>query len=181
MFTVKTPTFRLIEASYTSSDHLGYLYSMLRHRLDEPDCNISHTVLPTWKQHVAFLRTRPYRQHFIITEGDGPLYLGVCYVSHQDEIGIWIDPLHRRHGLGRTILEILIRRHERNTSCGLKANVAKTNFASALFFLRNGFVLMEQQDRQYVFERVPSWGNQTNVESFNQSTVQSSGTGSGSS
>jgi len=130
----------------TSSSDLGFLYGTLILRLEEPHTNISHTELPPWDKHVAFVAGRPYGlRHWIIQT---PCFSkGVCYVSPQNEVGIYIIPQARREGIGTWTLAYLTARHS-----NLVANVAKTNLASFCFFARNGFVLEAELPTQFVFK-----------------------------
>jgi len=127
-------------------EHLAYLYAILYRRMAEPQFNISHTRMPTFKQHCAFLQGYPYERHYLIMSGE--ILLGACYITRHSEVGIWLDTDHRRNGLGTHILNQLIKRSEHR----LVANVAKTNTPSLLFFLRNGFVLMREETEQFVLE-----------------------------
>jgi RimJ/RimL family protein N-acetyltransferase len=130
-----------------SFDHVAYLYAILYRRMSEPKFNISHRRMPTLRQHWAFLKSRPYEQHYLIMSGE--VLLGACYVSHHDEVGIWLSTEHRRSGLGSHILDQIIKRRGRQR---LIANVAKTNLPSLMFFLRNGFVLLPEEPEQFVLE-----------------------------
>jgi RimJ/RimL family protein N-acetyltransferase len=150
--------FRLVRADYESNDHLGYLYSALIRRLKEPSKNISHTELPTWEDHVRFLKGLPYQIHYLLETRTGHK-IGIVYITREHEIGIYIEPMWRGEGTGAEALKRILALYELHyPEETIKANVALGNTASVVFFLRHGFVLTEEQEKQFVLERAPSWG-----------------------
>tara|TARA_R110000868_G_scaffold142759_8_gene360231 strand:- start:9478 stop:9879 length:402 start_codon:yes stop_codon:yes gene_type:complete len=73
------------------------LYELLRERT--PGQSISHKGMPAWDEHVRFVRSKPYHAWLLI-EHDG-IAVGSVYVTHQNEIGIFIFNDHRGHGYGK--------------------------------------------------------------------------------
>jgi RimJ/RimL family protein N-acetyltransferase len=129
----------------------GYLYSVLRMRLDEPNTNISHKSLPAWNDHVRFLRSEPYEGHYIAHANGGRFCSGVCYVDHYHNIGVYVNPGFRREGLGSFMIAELERRHP----LPLWANVNPENEASLELFRKAGFKFLEQDKGQIVLKKEP--------------------------
>jgi hypothetical protein len=62
-----------------------FLYDLLLQR--NPDANISHKKMPTYEEHVNFVKSSPYSKWYII-EVDGKR-AGTIYLTKQNEIGIF--------------------------------------------------------------------------------------------
>ncbi len=101
----------------------------------EPHVNISHRGMPTWEQHVDFVSSRPYKGWWIIETDDG-IPAGACYLSKQNEIGVFVLDAYRGRGLGKSaICEIMVMYPGER----LLANVNPQNVASIALFERLGF------------------------------------------
>jgi RimJ/RimL family protein N-acetyltransferase len=125
--------------SVTKSDLL-FLYKILSER--EPIVNISHKKMPTWKQHVKFVMSKPYSKWYII-KCDGKS-VGSVYLSKQDEIGVFIKKEMQKKKIGKRALRLLIKSNPRSRYL---ANVNPKNTKSIRFFENNGFKLI-----QYTYE-----------------------------
>lgn len=68
----------------TSKQDYRFLYKLLKQR--NPDENISHKVMPTYKQHCTFNDKQPYAEDYIIF--DGERRVGRFYVTDRMEAGI---------------------------------------------------------------------------------------------
>lgn len=68
------------------------LYRLLAER--EPHVNISHHVLPAWKDHLRFIAKRPYSAWYLIRDQQD--YVGAIYLTALGEIGVGI--LRERQG-----------------------------------------------------------------------------------
>jgi RimJ/RimL family protein N-acetyltransferase len=90
-------------------DAARVLYDLLAER--EAHQSISHKGLPTWEQHIAFLKSKPYAAHYLIEENCG--IVGATYLTRQDEIGIFIFKKYQRKGFAREAVLDLMRRHPR--------------------------------------------------------------------
>lgn len=78
----------------------------MQERNEEKDINISHQRCPSYAEHVAFYRSRPYyRWYLTYHEKD---CLGSLNVTWRNEIGIVLFPEHRGNGWGRKVLETLL-------------------------------------------------------------------------
>lgn len=69
-------------------DNYEFLYEILKQR-SRPSANInsSMSVLPSYKQHVVWLNSDPYKIHAIVKYEDIPY--GTVYIDKKDEIGIY--------------------------------------------------------------------------------------------
>jgi hypothetical protein len=129
--------------SVNSSD-LQFLYDLLKQR--QSNENISHKKLPTFTQHTAFVKSKPYSKWYMILEDKSRL--GSIYLSKQNEVGIFIDKNSRKIGIGNKSLELLIQKNPRKRYL---ANINPQNIKSIKFFTKNKFKLI-----QYTYELNPS-------------------------
>jgi len=112
-----------------------FLYTMLKERPSY--INISHIDMPTWLQHVKFCLSNPYYFWYIIMHKRTKL--GSIYVTHSNEIGIFIRPQYQGKGAARWAIEcVMAGKPDRYL-----ANIAPTNKVSQRFFKRIGFKLVQ--------------------------------------
>lgn len=87
--------------------HVGgaveFLYDMLRQRT--PEQSISHRGMPSFDEHRRFVASTPY-PFWCIIEVDNA-WVGVIYLTHNREIGIFIHSDHRGNGYGRQAIELM--------------------------------------------------------------------------
>jgi RimJ/RimL family protein N-acetyltransferase len=119
---------------YERPDRHSILLKLLYER--DPSINISHKKLPTWEQHVQFVESHPYQAWYFI--GKEPK--GACYLSHQNEIGIFLFGSHQGKGYGPQVIQALIEKHGPGRYL---ANVNPRNERSAEMFYRMGFTLIQ--------------------------------------
>ena len=93
--------------------------------------NISHRKMPSWGQHLSFVRSRPYKAWYLLRVPSGE-FAGGIYLSKNDEIGVFIFKKHQKKGLGRQAVRLLMRRHR--TIRRFLANVSPKNGRSIRFF-----------------------------------------------
>lgn len=131
------------------------LYELLKERSGgDPHVNISHLRLPTWDEHVAFVKSRPYRYWYLIrAEWDGPLregYVGYISCTRLNEIGIVLFKARRGKGYGRQALMQFIADHEPLPAIPSKrsgrflAHINPKNAASIKLFTGAGFAHIQQ-------------------------------------
>lgn len=122
---------RLVDAYQGPAGH-AVLYRLLSERT--PDVNISHSKLPTWEQHVAFVASRPYAHWYMVDVGAED-FVGAVYLTKAREIGVGI--LHRYHGAhyGPMAVRLLMDRHPGR----FLANVNPRNVRSIEMFHKLGF------------------------------------------
>ena len=117
-----------------------FLYGLLLNR--DPIANVSHKKNPSFKDHVKFVNSKPYSKWYIIMEKNKKA--GSIYLSKQNEIGIFIKKDFQKKGIGKTAVELLMKK---NPSSRFLANVSPKNNNSKKFFKKMGFELI-----QYTYE-----------------------------
>ena len=117
-----------------------FLYDLLLQR--NSDANISHKKMPTYEEHVKFVRSQPYSKWYII-EIDGER-VGSIYLTNQNEVGIFVAERSQAKGIGSNALNVLI---DQNPGLRYLANINPENKKSIDFFEKSGFVLI-----QYTYE-----------------------------
>ena len=126
---------------YERPDRALVLHQLLEER--EPEANISHKAMPTWDEHVRFVESRPYEAWYFI-EDEG--IVGACYLSKQDEIGVFVFKEHQGKGYGPWAIEAIMLKHGKRRYL---ANVSPRNTRSAEIFRNLGF-----KQIQATYERV---------------------------
>ena len=119
---------------------IKFLYNQLKER--ESKINISHKKMPTFEQHSEFVMSNPYSKWYIIMYKNKKI--GNTYLTKTNEIGIFILKSIRIKGIGKTVLEFLMKMNPRSRYL---ANVSPKNKKSQDFFKKNNFKLI-----QYTYE-----------------------------
>ena len=103
--------------------------------------NISHNVLPEWDRHVKFVASRPYSHWWIIQRYPGRMPVGACYISKNNEVGLFISIDEQGKGYGTAALREML-----SLTKGIKlyANINPANDRSRRLFEGNGFRLIQQ-------------------------------------
>ena len=120
-------------------DH-EFLYDLLKHR--DPNVNISHKKMPSFKEHVKFVKSKPYSKWYIIKQNNEKV--GSIYLSKQNEIGLFLKNNVQGQNIGTKALKLLIMKNPKKR---ILANINPKNKKSIKFFEKNGFKLI-----QYTFE-----------------------------
>lgn len=85
---------------------LEFLYELMKER--DPEINISHSTLPTWEEHCAYVHRRPLRAWYLIeVELPGVLErtrIGFVSATWLNEIGIVLLKRWRFMGYGKAII-----------------------------------------------------------------------------
>ena len=121
---------------YERPEHLILLWNLLAERAASQ--SISHHEMPTWRQHVEFVMSKPYEAWYFIIVDDEPV--GVVYLTRRNEIGVFIFNGHQKKGHGRAAVKALMEKH------GLRrylANVNPANEATRFLFQGLGFQLCQ--------------------------------------
>lgn len=113
------------------------LYDLLAER--PAYANISHKKMPTWEEHIRFVRSNPYRAWFLIEEDCG--IVGAIYLSKQNEIGVAVFKKHQAKGYAKRAVTELNRRYPKER---LLANVAPGNKVSQAFWESLGGKVVQQ-------------------------------------
>ena len=117
-----------------------FLYELLSERKSKT--LISHKGMPTWEEHVKFVKSKPYSKWYIIIHEDKKI--GMVSLTFENEVGIWIKKGIQGRGIGSCALKMLI---EKNHNLRYLANINPKNKESIKFFKKNGFKLI-----QYTYE-----------------------------
>lgn len=125
----------LVPVNPHSPMHLALLFHLLRER--KPNQAISHKQMPTWDEHVEFVRSEPYKRWYLI-EIAGAI-VGSTYFSKQNEIGIFIFEVNIGFGFAKQAIKELMKLHEGP----YYANINPQNGASMKFFENLGFKLLQ--------------------------------------
>lgn len=142
----------LLESVYKERAGAGVrsLYAIMQERSTEADAhtNISHRSLPPYKQHAAFVRSKPYRSWYFV-KVDG-LVAGSLTITKLNEIGIVLLADYRGKGIGKQALQMLLARHvplpaiPSMRSDRFVANINPLNERSIRLFTGLGFKLKQQ-------------------------------------
>ena len=104
-----------------------FLYDLLLQR--NSNVNISHKRMPTYEEHIKFVRSQPYSKWYII-EIDGER-VGSIYLTNQNEVGIFVAERSQAKGIGSNALNVLI---DQNPGLRYLANINPENKKSIDFF-----------------------------------------------
>ncbi len=107
-----------------------------------PKDNISHKKMPTYLQHVKFIKSKPYSKWYVILNDKERI--GSIYLSKNNEIGVFLNKKIQSKGYGQQALKQII---EKNPRKQYLANINPNNKKSNEFFMRNQFKLI-----QYTYE-----------------------------
>jgi RimJ/RimL family protein N-acetyltransferase len=113
-----------------------FLYNLLKER--NPNMNISHKKMPTYSEHVKFVKSKPYTKWNIIEHGKQKI--GSIYLSKNNEIGIFLKNQFQGKNVGQESLELFMKMNPRKRYL---ANVSPKNIPSQKFFKKNGFKLIQ--------------------------------------
>lgn len=126
---------KFISVDISNSDHLMALYRLISERT--PEQSISHREVPSYTEHVTFVRSNPYKHWYLIESQDG--IVGATYLSKQNEIGIFIFKAHAGKGYGTAAVKKLMMLH----SGPFLANINPDNAPSRAMFEKLGFKFIQ--------------------------------------
>lgn len=121
--------------SVSSSDH-HFLFELLKER--DNRANISHKKMPSYSEHIKFVKSKPYSKWYIIKRSKTKI--GSIYLSKNDEVGIFLKKIFQEKGFASIALKLLI---EKNPRKRYLANINPKNNLSKKFFKKNGFKLIQ--------------------------------------
>jgi len=149
------------------------LYKLLEER--KPWQNISHKKMPTFSEHIGFIRSKPYKAWYLIQREMSYEFIGSVYITTQNEIVLFLFDKHQYKGYGKKILNDIMEIY-----CDIKefrANIAPLNSHSLAFFSNNGFehnrtmfIDNEQHIIQYTYTKSNPY--YVNVEEQNDSASE---------
>ena len=114
----------------------NFLYKLLKERKQEE--NISHKEMPSYKQHVKFVKSKPYKKWYIVEKNRKKI--GAIYFSKQNEIGIHFLAKGTNEAISQKAIQELIKKHP-----GKKyfTNINPENKKQIEFIKKNGFSLIQ--------------------------------------
>ena len=121
--------------SISSSDH-KFLFDLLQER--DSKINISHKRMPTWEEHVKFIKSKPYSKWYVIQNKDKKI--GSLYLSKQNEIGIHLLKKFEKESIH---LESIKKLMSLNPEITFRANVSPTNKNYITLFKKLGFKMVQ--------------------------------------
>ena len=114
-------------------DDAKFLFDLLKQR--EGIVNISHKSLPTWEEHVEYIKNNTYQSWEIIWVDNARI--GDIYLTDRDEIGIFLDKGFQSNGYGSIAITEFMKKNGKKRYL---ANINPTNYKSIQFFGKHGFV-----------------------------------------
>ena len=114
-------------------DDAKFLFDLLKQR--EGIVNISHKSLPTWEEHVEFIKNNTYQSWDIIWVDN--VRIGNIYLTDRDEIGIFLDKEFQSNGYGGIAINEFMKKNGKKRYL---ANINPTNYKSIQFFGKHGFI-----------------------------------------
>ena len=123
----------------TNSDG-KFLFDLLKER--DSRANISHKKMPTYAEHIKFIKSKPYTKWYIVLKSKQKI--GSVYLSKNDEVGVFISKKFQGQNIGDVALCELMKKNPRKR---FLANLNPKNKKSISFVTSNGFKLI-----QYTFE-----------------------------
>ena len=120
-----------------SKSDYRFLYDLLKER--DSRVNISHKKMPTYNEHLKFIKSKPYTKWYIVKWGTQKI--ASIYLTSQNEIGIFIKKTHQNKNLGRIMMYQLIKKNPRERYL---ANVSPKNKTSENFFKSYGFKFIQK-------------------------------------
>ena len=127
-----------------SKSDYRFLYDLLKER--DSRVNISHKKMPTYNEHLKFIKSKPYTKWYIVKWGTQKI--ASIYLTSQNEIGIFIKKTHQNKNLGGIIMSQLIQKNPRERYL---ANVSPKNKISEIFFKSHGFKFIQK-----TYELIPN-------------------------
>lgn len=132
----------LVKLKSVSKFDFSFLYELLLER--DQKVNISHKKMPTYKQHVRFMNSKPYLKWYIIYFDDTKI--GSIYLSKQNEIGTQINKKWNNENILKIVIKLLM---QKNPKSRYLVNINPKNKKFIKFFKNQGFKLI-----QYTYELI---------------------------
>ena len=113
-----------------------FLHNLLAQRNSK--INISHKKMPTWEEHVRFVKSKPYSKWYIIYNKDEKI--GSIYLSKQSEIGIHLLKKYEKESIH---LESIKKLMLLNSKIKFRANISPKNKNYIMLFEKLGFKMVQ--------------------------------------
>lgn len=115
----------------TKSDY-QFLYDLMMERTQ--NINIEHNTMPTYIEHVKFIKTKPYYRWLMIICDN--YKVGTIYLTKKNEIGVFIKKDCSGKGVGQKATKLLMDRYPKSYYF---TNINPKNRNSISFFKKIGF------------------------------------------
>ena len=122
-----------MELKDVTIDDAKFLYELLKQR--EGIVNISHKSLPTWDEHIDYIKNHSYQSWNIIWNDD--TRIGNIYLTERNEIGIFLDKKYQSNGYGSEAIDEFMKKNGKRRYLD---NINPTNYKSIQFFGKHGFL-----------------------------------------
>jgi RimJ/RimL family protein N-acetyltransferase len=126
---------KIILKLVSKSDY-RFLYDLLKERNSK--INISHKRMPTWEEHVKFVKSKPYSKWYIIYNKDEKI--GSIYLLKQSEIGIHLLKKYEKESIH---LESIKKLMLLNSKIKFRANISPKNKNYIMLFEKLGFKMVQ--------------------------------------
>jgi len=113
-----------------------FLHNLLAQR--NSIVNISHKRMPTWEEHVKFVKSKPYSKWYVIYNNDEKI--GSIYLSNQNEIGIHLLKKYENESI---YLESIKKLMLLNLKIKFRVNVSPKNKNYIVLFKKLGFKMVQ--------------------------------------
>ena len=132
----------MITLKIVTNADIEFLFDLLKKR--DPISNISHKKMPSYSQHIKFIKSKPYSKWYIIFEKNKKI--GSVYLTKADEIGLHLKKGYFRESLLKAILESLMKNEPNNR---FVFNVSPRNKKFMKFLQKNGYMISQQTVVKY--------------------------------
>ncbi len=136
-------TDNLIKFKKVSKLDYEFLYELLKER--DPKNNISHKKIPSFSQHIKFVKSKPYSKWYMIYTDKKKC--GTVYLTELNEISFQLKKEFQLDKIETYILKLIMKK---NPHSRYLANINPNNKKKIRFFKNNGFKLI-----QYTYEFIP--------------------------
>ena len=127
-----------IYLKFVTNSDTEFLFDLLKER--DPRASISHKKMPSYDEHVNFVKSNPYSKWYIIFKSEQKA--GTIYLSKNYEIGIFLFKKFQGNNIGNFALNELMKKNPRKR---FLANINPENKKSSRFFKNNGFKLIQYE------------------------------------
>lgn len=137
---------RLTDVYANMDESALILWDLLKER--KPEQAISHKRMPTLRQHLNFVESRPYQAWLIIWKRKDAVTdvpVGAIYLTKANEIGVAVFNEHQKQGIAPTAIKMLMAMPI-GEQCRYLANINPKNEPSIRMFERLGFTLSHTQN-----------------------------------
>jgi len=126
-----------ISLKHVSKLDYNFLYDLLEER--NSISNISHKKMPTFKNHLKFVSSKPYKKWYIIKMSTNSI--GSIYLSYQNEIGFFLKKEYDDAKIANFIIKLFMKK---NPLDEYFVNISPRNTKLIKFYKNLGFSLLQK-------------------------------------